>query len=454
MSTDNDNASAVKNMVSRFESGIDLATPAKAVVDGTVDQLEKLSIEGKLSTDEDAEGEAPAAEKIEQETSNTEIGEAEFEPTGTAALAESEPTQDVDASLTSEQDKNSPVPDAGEGDLPWSDEETGDKPQDDAHFSDEFDDFGEPVEANEDDFGDFDDFDDFAEPATAAAPEEAPVKVPEPAPQAKVACLSEVDFGNSVNLQASIAQILKPIYTTPETVDSSTLDSASYNSDSEADITSSQTSLPKLITTTAELSTSAVEEDAESPSYFTERSASLWNQLAIVQPQAMASTTDWKRSAIRRLFMVSLGVPLDLDEILPQKNTKRLVLPAVQSHRGRRGSRSHSATRQPDGASTPREEKKSNGQGQDLEADTDKNLQDWHQLAVVSDIALTGMSKDELASHIAALKAATESAAKTLEIWEKKKQTAIKDKDDFESLIESLVEYAQRSGSNKGKKKK
>ena len=45
-----------------------------------------------------------------------------------------------------------------------------------------------------------------------------------------------------------------------------------------------------------------------------ERAMSLWNQLAAPVP---LNPPDWKRSRVRRLFLVSLGIPVNLDEILP-----------------------------------------------------------------------------------------------------------------------------------------
>lgn len=329
---------------------------------------------------------------------------------------------------------------------------------------DDFDDFGEPADANDDDFGDFDDFDDFAGPAEedAGAPESTSNGAPAPA-QPRIPCLSETDFSNSVSLQASIAQILRPIYSAaPDTASASTESDTEATYDSEADPTASRVSVavPSLVTPNSG-DTSTDGPPSAQPTYFTERSSSLWNQLAIVQPQATASGTEWKRSAIRRLFMVSLGVPLDLDEILPQKNTKRLVLPAVRPHRSSR-SRSRSRSRaRPDGeegnansGDGARKSKTNGSPGNELELDTDKNVQTWSQLSNVSELALAGMTPAELADHTAALKSAAATAAQTLALWENKKQLALKDKDDFESLIESLVEYAQRSGNGKSSKSK
>ncbi|KAL8871585.1 MAG: hypothetical protein Q9174_002609, partial [Haloplaca sp. 1 TL-2023] len=58
------------------------------------------------------------------------------------------------------------------------------------------------------------------------------------------------------------------------------------------------------------------------PSLFlTDRSHSLFTQLTAPPP---LSPPNWLRSRTRRLFLVSLGVPIDLDEILPKSKQKKL----------------------------------------------------------------------------------------------------------------------------------
>ena len=59
-----------------------------------------------------------------------------------------------------------------------------------------------------------------------------------------------------------------------------------------------------------------------------ERAMSLWNQLAAPVP---LNPPDWKRSRIRRHFLVSLGIPVNLDEILPASGKKKkLILPSTK----------------------------------------------------------------------------------------------------------------------------
>ena len=61
--------------------------------------------------------------------------------------------------------------------------------------------------------------------------------------------------------------------------------------------------------------------------FLSERSHSLWSQLVAPPP---LQPPDWVRSRIRRLFLVSLGVPVDLDEILPASKQKKLILPSFR----------------------------------------------------------------------------------------------------------------------------
>lgn len=262
------------------------------------------------------------------------------------------------------------------------------------------DDIGD--DAGDEDSGDFDDFDDFEDFQEADIVEPSvkqrthtlqPLQTSAP-----VKCLSETDFANSVQAQSTVLAILN-----------------AYSGDSPT----KQASRPFS-------NHNATDASSTIMSYFSERSLSLWNQLVMVPRQG--NPIDWKRSSIRRLLLVSLGVPLDLDEILPKKNSKRLVLPT----RGRQPLKSDDSNQRPD-------EKL-----QQLINDTEEKIGQWHQLAIVSTEALDGMVESELESHVAGLKAAIDEANGIYEQWVARKQGALKDKETFERVIESLLEYAQR----------
>ncbi|KAF5102620.1 hypothetical protein D0Z00_000330 [Geotrichum galactomycetum] len=287
----------------------------------------------------------------------------------------------------------------------------------------------------DDDFGDFDDFDDFqeqeneppAEPSLTTEQPQASTDISQSStqpvpPRPKMQCLTETDFSSSVTIQASISSILSSTISMDPSHDDETVPPA-FNPGTPA-------------------------------SYFNERSQSLWQQLALIQPQALA--TDWKKSTIRRLFMISLGVPLDLDEILPPtKNPKKLVLPNNSKSSLASTSASASSRAATAASALPADTKPGDKNGENpLEVNTAHNLSAWNHMAQVSELALQGMSTEELTEHITALNLAVKQATQTLTIWETKKAAAEKDKQDFESLIESLVDYAQKVGRKKSVKKK
>ncbi|CCF41042.1 hypothetical protein CH063_00375, partial [Colletotrichum higginsianum] len=188
----------------------------------------------------------------------------------------------------------------------------------------------------------------------------------------------------------------------------------------------------------------------ESPIFLTPRSASLWSQLVAPPPLA---PPDWIRSRIRRLFLVSLGVPVDLDEILPASKQKKLVLPSLQvttsgSPRTSSDSRSVSRVRQSEAnaSSTSVDSKgkpsafKKKGPLPVPELD----LVSAKQLCTTTDEALNGMTDNELKVHVEKLKAMEGTATEVLEYWTKKTDEKIGDREAFEGVIENLVKHARK----------
>ncbi|UQC80210.1 uncharacterized protein CLUP02_05692 [Colletotrichum lupini] len=187
----------------------------------------------------------------------------------------------------------------------------------------------------------------------------------------------------------------------------------------------------------------------ENPIFITPRSASLWSQLVAPPPLA---PPDWIRSRIRRLFLVSLGVPVDLDEILPASKQKKLVLPSLQvpsgSPRTSSDSRSVSRLRAEANASSTSVDSKgkptasSKRKGPPPVPDLD--LVSAKQLCTTTDEALNGMTDDELKAHVDRLKAMEETAKEALEYWTKKTDEKIGDREAFEGVIENLVKHARK----------
>ncbi|PHH83641.1 hypothetical protein CDD82_6087 [Ophiocordyceps australis] len=288
-------------------------------------------------------------------------------------------------------------------------DETGEAPNNHEDFGDDFDDFEEGGQDN-----DFDDFDDgFQQPLhqETSTRIEQPSLLPFP--------IVDLDGLVSDDIMTSTAPILDILFP-PESLS-----------------LSSPPSLPK-----------------ESSIFITPRSAPLWSQLVAPPPLA---PPDWIRSRTRRLFLVSLGVPVDLDEILPASKQKKLILPSLNattaSPRTSSDSRSASQLRQGDvnASSTSLD---SQGQSVSCGADSRRrkgpppqpelDLVAARYLCTTTDEALNGMTDEELKNHIAKLKSMQGAANDVLEYWKKRADEKIGDREAFEGVIENLVKHARK----------
>lgn len=184
--------------------------------------------------------------------------------------------------------------------------------------------------------------------------------------------------------------------------------------------------------------------------FLTDRSLSLWSQL--VDPPPL-QPPNWVRSRIRRLFLVSLGVPVDLDEILPASEQKKLILPSTnlrnRSHSPPDGRRTESRVRlkqdnassaSVDQPSTNKASRRRKGPPSPPELD----LQTTKMLCATTHAALSNMTDDELQGHVKKLKELTAKASEVLEYLLKRRDSAIGDKEVFEGVIENLVKHARR----------
>ncbi|KAG6144649.1 hypothetical protein E4U28_001917 [Claviceps purpurea] len=190
----------------------------------------------------------------------------------------------------------------------------------------------------------------------------------------------------------------------------------------------------------------------ESSLFLTPRSASLWSQLVAPPPLA---PPDWIRSRTRRLFLVSLGVPVDLDEILPASKQKKLILPSLHlrasspgaggssrsTSRVRRDSRNASSTSlDAQGKPTSSGLKKRKGPPPAPELD----LVAARYLCTTTDEALGGMTNEELQKHVEQLEAMQGTAQAVLEYWQRRADERIGDREAFEGVIENLVKHARK----------
>ncbi|KAJ5960110.1 uncharacterized protein N7479_007260 [Penicillium vulpinum] len=183
--------------------------------------------------------------------------------------------------------------------------------------------------------------------------------------------------------------------------------------------------------------------------FSTERSLSLWSQLVApppLQPQ------NWVKSRIRRLFLVSLGVPVDLDEILPASKQKKLVLPSIDLEGARAkspGARSRSRVRKEEGndnntgkGQAPSRQKATSRRG--IPPAPEIDLSAVRRLCATTDAALNGLTDSELKQHVQELHQVTQRASSVLEYWLKRRDGLIGEKEAFEGVIENLVSHVRR----------
>ncbi|OJD22736.1 hypothetical protein ACJ73_05912 [Blastomyces percursus] len=190
--------------------------------------------------------------------------------------------------------------------------------------------------------------------------------------------------------------------------------------------------------------------------FITERSRSLWSQLVSPPPLQPAN---WTKSRIRRVFLVSLGVPVDLDEILPASKQKKLVLPSINIEDNSQ-SFSNSAT----GTSSSASKAKRDGQGRSSgahdptrstsrsrpprrrgpEPPPELELLAVRRLCATTDAALNNFADNELRQHISRLEQMTVRASEVLEYWLRRRDAQIGEKEVFEGVIENLVKHARQ----------
>ncbi|KAK5121146.1 hypothetical protein LTR85_005630 [Meristemomyces frigidus] len=189
--------------------------------------------------------------------------------------------------------------------------------------------------------------------------------------------------------------------------------------------------------------------------FLSDRSLSLWQQL--VSPPPM-QPPNWTRSRIRRLFLVSLGVPVDLDEILPPSKQKRLVLPNINlPSASPRPSTAMDRLKEHGGAndSTTSLDSKT---GQPKKKDSSSRRLaprpgpppppdfDLNAAALLCGTTVQAMSvyaDDELKEHVFTLETLNQRASGVLEYWLQRKDEGVKEKEALEGVIENLVGFVK-----------
>ncbi|CAI7585441.1 unnamed protein product [Penicillium discolor] len=408
---------------------VDPDEPSHGEVPGTLAHEQRLAdaVPDAVTKVSDSEGNPtpPAFEPTPPEVdgTSTEIPETRLERVDTIPAAEDLPSHpQAHTSSTSDTlpDTVETVPDVSidDTDLETKDLSLEDDMNDDHGYEkqeagDDFDEFVEEQEdMGDDDFGDFDDG--FQEPSAEEAPADetaAPQQANAPPP------LIDFDtFKSTSELLDSLQDTLNILF--PESQDISSL--------------------------------TPVEPIPDSAAIFsTERSLSLWSQLVApppLQPQ------NWVKSRIRRLFLVSLGVPVDLDEILPASKQKKLVLPSIDLEgTGAKspGARSTSQVRKEEGndnntekGQAPSRQKTTPRRGAPPAPEID--LSAVRRLCATTDAALNGLTDPELKLHVQELNQVAQRASSVLEYWLKRRDGLVGEKEAFEGVIENLVSHVRR----------
>ena len=309
----------------------------------------------------------------------------------------------------------------------YNEEEDG---ADDDGFGDDFDDFEEGEEDAE--FGDFDAG--FQEAAAAPPP-------PQSIPVAPAF------------VSRNLHSFMKPVMISCLTSSQPVLDFAEL--DSPEEIQAATEPYLNALFPPDTIDTSVLPPvSAENPIFLTPRSASLWSQLVAPPP---LQPPNWIRSRIRRLFLVSLGVPVDLDEILPASKQKKLILPSIHlnpssgSARNSTDSRSISRLKQSDGNASSTSV---DSQGKPSRSDSRRrkgpppapqlDLVSARQLCTITDEALNGLTMEELKEHVEKLERMDGTAKEVLDYWTKRTDEKLGDREAFEGVIENLVKHARK----------
>ena len=184
----------------------------------------------------------------------------------------------------------------------------------------------------------------------------------------------------------------------------------------------------------------------------TDRSKSLWSQL--IAPPSL-NPPNWIKSRTRRLFLVSLGVPVDLDEILPASKQRKLILPSMTAS-GERSPRPWAEERTNSASARAKQKKQSATWADPSSAKADRSSQgsaqppdfDIGSVSIVCSItqaALRNFTDEELIAHVEKLHCLRRNADEALEFWSKRRNQAVGEKEAFEAVIENLVTHAKKA---------
>ena len=332
------------------------------------------------------------------------------------------------------------------------DETDEDGEEGDEGFGDDFDDFEEGAQA--DDFDDFDnDFQEPMEPEQEPSARQVVTSVTPPYVSSLIA-QNKVDQ-DALQIQLCLvlpccSQEFKWLADHFQAVlDFSTLDS--LESIIEATSPHFATLFPQTTRLPADPPPPLTDPNS---TFLTERSLSLWSQLVAPPP---LQPPNWVRSRIRRLFLVSLGVPVDLDEILPKSKQKKLILPYTSpesqttSKDPRKGSvarlktdAGNASDSSPPTPTTANPHKSASRRRRGPPPPPEFDMGTVRLLCSTTNAALENMRDKELEEHIRTLDSLLERGKEVLQYWVRRKEAAVGEKEAFDGVIENLVRHARK----------
>ncbi|KAI9797205.1 MAG: hypothetical protein M1833_005614 [Piccolia ochrophora] len=319
------------------------------------------------------------------------------------------------------------------------DEALGDVDDEDGGFGDDFDEFEEGEEDAE-----FGDFDDAFQRAEAPAPYESSQQVPSSSTTLQsLPPLSEplLDFSNLDSPAAVIAatrERLTDIF--PSEPDANPPQLPPLPKDDSIFLTDRRYT-PSLSAISHRPFQSSFISILRADISSHNLSLSLWTQLVAPPP---LQPPNWIRSRIRRLFLVSLGVPVDLDEILPASKQQKLVLP-ITSGAGSTGTHHANSS----SSSLPSRSGGGGGGGgggkrKGPPPPPQLDLQAARLLAATTEEKMHGMGEEEMRSFVAELEKVVERAAEVERWWDGRRVELRKEKEALEAVIGDLVRHARR----------
>lgn len=385
--------------------------PVAATLAPTIDLTEVKEALKEVEHGEEVEEDDIEAEEAKEDV---EISEAS-EDASSSALDETEPVTEAD----NEKDAETP--------------NQLDIPQSAASDQDSFDEFGEFEE--EDEFGDFDDFEEM---------EHTP-----PVEEVAAASTTSVNtVGGGSASGPAITSILKEDAFTSFT-------SLSFAAKTVMEDNGMVQSFAPVDAAAA----AAGSRDALANFQLTESAAQIYSLLCSVPNNEL----NFLKSFTRRILLKDLGVPLDLDELLPRKEKKHFII--RRSQRSMEKSRksgaegdgaanpANAATEGKRGSDTPRDDSTS-GSATPMALETEMKLDAWSRLVEIRKEQRERMEVPELQELVVQLKEANEQAKEVLKQWTDKLELGYKNKEAFEAVVENMVGFAQKQRLKKGAKKK